>query len=421
MALLTRYVLQRFADPALERRYRVEQRGRQARFIRALTLIIASSMLVFLVVNALIRSEGLTSIGFAQLSFVPLLLGYAWAAGRPSYVENWWIDGSFFLAVQPGLLFNVQAVTESGASGWAFHNQMTYGLQLTLACACLSIAASVLVYLLLTVGSIINLGLLLSAYGYAYEPTLYTVFQFSVFALLLLYVNWAIDDKARRLFKARSELSAERDKSELLLANVLPPPVASRLRSQEAVADDFPNVAVIFADIVGFTRVSKHIGARATVEMLNAFFSRADHGLELFGIEKVKTIGDAYMAVSGALTKPPRPEKAAIDFAIFLVHEAHRVGERLGLEIKVRVGINSGPVVGGVISSKRLSYDYWGDTINVAARLQGLAREDGITVSEAVHAAIGDSYPFLPPRRVNLKNLGGASVFDLDLEEELSR
>jgi len=197
-------------------------------------------------------------------------------------------------------------------------------------------------------------------------------------------VNWAIDDKARRLFKARNELSIEREKSDDLLEAVLPAPVATRLRGQEEVADDSPEVTIILADIVGFTRISEKLGARGTVEMLNAVFSRADHGCDLFGIEKVKTIGDAYMAVAGALTKPPRPQKAAVDFSVFLINEARRVGEDLGLDIRIRIGVNSGPVLGGVISSKRLSYDYWGDTINVAARLQGLAYEDVITVSEAI-------------------------------------
>ena len=134
-------------------------------------------------------------------------------------------------------------------------------------------------------------------------------------------------------------------------------------------------------------------------------------------MEKVKTIGDCYMAVSGALTKPPRPEKAAVDFSVFLVREAHRVGEQLGIDLKVRIGINTGEMIGGVIGSMRLSYDYWGDTINVAARLQGLAYEDGITVSEAIYEQIKDSYNFHPPREATLKNLGARFVHDIDMGE----
>ena len=103
---------------------------------------------------------------------------------------------------------------------------------------------------------------------------------------------------------------------------------------------------------------------------------------------------------------------------MFLVREAHRVGEQLGIDLKVRIGINTGEMIGGVIGSMRLSYDYWGDTINVAARLQGLAEPDGITVSEAIWQATRDSYPYDPPRVAHLKNLGDSDVYDLHLDRE---
>ena len=196
----------------------------------------------------------------------------------------------------------------------------------------------------------------------------------------------------------------------------MPAEIAERLRNNEQVSDAHEHVAIVFADIVGFTRISKALGSKGTVDMLNLLFARADHGCGLFGMEKVKTIGDCYMAVSGALTKPPRPEKAAVDFSVFLVREAHRVGEQLGIDLKVRIGINTGEMIGGVIGNMRLSYDYWGDTINVAARLQGLAEPDGITVSKAIWDLTKDSYPYDPPRVAHLKNLGDSDVYDIHLD-----
>ena len=421
MAFFFSRLVQRFPDPTLELGYIVEQRSRQARVTRTMAWIVGISILVFTLVNAVFMgAESFTAVGIAQMSFIPIILVYAWIVGQRWYLTNPFVDSIFFASITPGLLISIDEVTKSGTSGWQFHAQLTYGLQLTMAFGCLAFASSVLPFLMLTLGSIGFLFGVLYFRGLETATITYTVNSYATFAALLFYVNWAIDDKARRLFKARTELGIEREKSDNLLEAVLPAPVAARLRSQEAVADDFPEVTIIFADIVGFTRISEQLGARGTVEMLNAVFSRADHGCDLFGIEKVKTIGDAYMAVAGALTHPPRPQKAAVDFSVFLINEGRRVGEELGLDIKIRIGVNTGPVLGGVISSKRLSYDYWGDTINVAARLQGLAFEDGITVSEAIYEKIKDSYNFHPPREATLKNLGARFVYDIDMGEDVA-
>ena len=121
------------------------------------------------------------------------------------------------------------------------------------------------------------------------------------------------------------------------------------------------------------------------------------------------------MAVTNAITRPPRPHKAAIDFAVWLRGEALKVGRDFGTDLRLHVGNASGPAIGGVISAKRLSYDYWGHTVNLAARLQDSVGADGIAVSEPVWRAVRDSYPFHPPRLVMLKGVGETSVYDVDL------
>ena len=172
---------------------------------------------------------------------------------------------------------------------------------------------------------------------------------------------------------------------------------------------------VVFADLVGFTALSQRLGPARIVELLDAYFERADQGTDLFALEKVKTIGDAYMAIAGALTRPPRPAKAAVDFAVWLRGEAGSVGRDFGVELRLHVGIAGGPAIGGVTGAKRLNYDYWGDTVNLAARLQDSVGADGIAISESVWLAVRDSYPFKPPRTVFLKGMGETSVYDLDL------
>ena len=199
---------------------------------------------------------------------------------------------------------------------------------------------------------------------------------------------------------------------------MLPAPVSERLKSNQVVADSFDAIVVVFVDLVGFTPLSQRLGPVGIVELLNAFFGRADQGTDLFGLEKVKTIGDAYMAVAGAIVPTPRPAKAAVDFAVWLRSEARQVGRRFELDLRLHVGIASGPAIGGVTGSKRFSYDYWGPTVNLAARLQDSVGPDGIAVSAAIRETVGDSYRFRPERSVTLKGLGATPIFDLDLAVE---
>ena len=172
----------------------------------------------------------------------------------------------------------------------------------------------------------------------------------------------------------------------------------------------------MFVDVVGFTTMASTLPARRVVELLNAFFAYADKGVDLFGLDKVKTIGDAYMAVSGAMTRPPRPSKAALDFACYLIEGARELGHDFGVDFRLHVGINTGPAIGGVISAKRISYDYWGDTINLASRLQDAAPANGVSVSESTWRLVNDAYPFAPPRTVTLKGMGDVPVYDLQFD-----
>ena len=181
------------------------------------------------------------------------------------------------------------------------------------------------------------------------------------------------------MFAANLALDAERAKTEELLYNVLPQEVAARLRAGEAVADAFSDVTVVFVDLVGFSRLAKRLSPGHLVQLLNAYFSAGDRCAERHGLEKVKTIGDAYLAVAGGMASRGADASAAIAFARELIARARGAqSSEHGIELKARVGIHVGPVVGGVIGSRRLAYDYWGDTMNIASRLQGVAPPNGI-------------------------------------------
>jgi class 3 adenylate cyclase len=246
--------------------------------------------------------------------------------------------------------------------------------------------------------------------GIADISRVYTLSNFSTFCLFALYFNWDIDRRARQVFTTNAELEAERHKTEELLYNVLPQEVAARLKAGEAVADSFSDLSVIFVDVVGFSRLAKRLAPGRLVKQLNAFFSAADRCAERHGIEKVKTIGDAYLAVAGGMGSAGADSRSALHFARDLIAELAEFGDDGGIALEVRIGVHTGPVVGGVIGSSRLAYDYWGDTMNIASRLQGIAPPNGVAVSEATWYETRHLHSFTPQRAM-LKGIGEIDVY----------
>ena len=416
MSALERLVFQRFDDTRVEHRYRFEQRVRQARFTRAMAIIAAAMFATYSLFNPLfIAWPAVLGVALGHFSFIPLLIVYSWYVGQPGYPANRFADLALFILAQPGMFYAARVFAATGVSDWTFGTLLCYNVMVALAFACLAFAASVRRFFWLTLASVVYLLGALVVDGLSGSAIFYTGVFYGAYAILIFYLNWAIDDKARALFATGVSLAAERTKSDNLLENILPRAVAERLRLGQAVADDYPEIAIVFVDVVGFTTMANTLPARRVVELLNAFFAIADKGVDLFGLDKVKTIGDAYMAVSGAMTRPPRPSKAALDFACYLIEGARDLGHDFGVDFRLHVGINTGPAIGGVISAKRISYDYWGDTINLASRLQDVAPAGGVAVSASTYALVRDSYAFAPPRTVALKGLGDVEVYDLEV------
>ena len=379
-----------------------------------MAIIAAAMFATYSLFNPLfIAWEDVRGVALGHFSFVPMLIAYSWYVGRPGYPTNRWADIALFVGAQPGMYHAARVFAATGASDWSFGPLLTYNVMVALTFACLAFAASVRRFFGLTLASIFYLQTMLVLDGQSASKLFFTGTYYGAFAILMFYLNWAIDDKARALYATGVKLATEREKSDNLLENILPRAVAERLRLGQAVADDYPELAIVFVDVVGFTTMASTLPARQVVELLNAFFAYADRGVDLFGLDKVKTIGDAYMAVSGAMTRPPRPSKAALDFACYLIDGAKDLGHDFGVDFRLHVGINTGPAIGGVISAKRISYDYWGDTINLASRLQDVAPANGVAVSAATFELVRDSYEFAPPRKVALKGMGEVDVYDL--------
>jgi guanylate cyclase len=228
---------------------------------------------------------------------------------------------------------------------------------------------------------------------------------------LCTYVMLAyfVEQRAR----AHQALAAEQERSERLLLNVLPEPIAARLKRESGViAEHYDSVSVVFADLVGFTERSVVMAPRELVALLDQIFSAFDRVVDAEGLEKIKTIGDAYMAAGGL--PEPRPghleaaARAALAMRAEIADLAHRGGHPW---LAVRIGIDAGPAVAGVIGRRKFIYDLWGDTVNTASRMESHGLPGQIQVTERVAAALSGSFDLRPRGVVDVKGKGPMRTF----------
>jgi class 3 adenylate cyclase len=208
--------------------------------------------------------------------------------------------------------------------------------------------------------------------------------------------------------RVKSEALEQKNReNELLLLNILPGEIADRLKGGEGtIADSFADVTVLFADLVGFTVMSSNVGAAEVVSRLNGLFTRFDEIAASLEVEKIKTIGDAYMAVCGL----PRPQadhtERILQMAIRMLEATRSYSRAIGIPLDLRIGINSGPVVAGVIGATKFIYDLWGDTVNIASRMESHGVPGSIQVTRSVYDKLKGSYAFNPRGTIDIKGKG---------------
>jgi len=215
-------------------------------------------------------------------------------------------------------------------------------------------------------------------------------------------------ENLEELVKQRTkELIAEKQTSERLLLNVLPGPIADRLKTGESlIVDRFENVSVLFADLVGFTTHASKTSPEELVTMLNELFSLFDKLAEQHGLEKIKTIGDAYMVVAG-IPQPVADHATAIaHMATDMVNGLEAYAKRTGSELGIRIGIHTGSVVAGVIGTKKFIYDLWGDTVNTASRMESTGVPGRVQVSEATYLLLKDQFELEERGEIEVKGKG---------------
>lgn len=210
------------------------------------------------------------------------------------------------------------------------------------------------------------------------------------------------------------KLADEQEKSERLLLNILPKPIAERLKQGEStIADSFAEVTVLFADLVGFTKLSAHLSPAELVEMLNEIFSAFDELAEKYGLEKIKTIGDAYMVVGGLPTPSTDHAESIAEMALDMLAIIAAFSTQEGKTLKLRIGINTGPVEAGVIGTKKFTYDLWGDTVNTANRMESHGQPGAIQLTVNTYERLKDKFILEERGIIDVKGKGAMMTYFL--------
>ncbi len=206
----------------------------------------------------------------------------------------------------------------------------------------------------------------------------------------------------------------EKEKADRLLRNILPEKVARTLKDRDGViAEEFGSVSVLFADIVDYTAYANRKSAAEVVSKLDGIFDRFDRLADRHGLEKIKTIGDAYMVVGGLPVPRSDHCRASAAMALDMLEAIATVERDDGVPFALRIGLHAGPVVAGVIGRRKFAYDLWGDTVNVASRLEATGKPGEIRVSDAVHRLLEGEFTFEPLGRVAMKGVGDVEVWNL--------
>jgi class 3 adenylate cyclase len=248
---------------------------------------------------------------------------------------------------------------------------------------------------------------------------IFFVLNFAAISVMIYSLLWYFASEKHKLRvqvdAQHAEIVLEKERSEKLLLNILPPAIAERLKRNEInIAQGHADVTVMFADIVGFTRMTEELSPVETVKILNDVFSMFDEIADKYHVEKIKTIGDAYMAAAGLDSGANvHYADAVANMAIEMQERVREYRERTLERVELRVGIGTGPVVAGVIGKKKFIYDMWGDTVNVAFRMASDAYSGAIQVDLMTYRRLHNRFKFDEAHEVEIKGKGRMQVFHL--------
>lgn len=402
----------RGADVALEAIYVREQRGTLAPAYFVFAVLGLAMAVVFAIALGFVLGPRALAIAHVACAEVAVAIAlYAAFARTRWFAEARWAELILFVAVLPGILGIVYALgLDEDRVGWPAHTVLFDNVIILVSFSTFAFVANFRAFAI-WFGVLIPIYVVwLFALGTPAAPATFNLISALTLAALAAFSNWTLSRQGFDIFVLQRSLREEQEKTERLLHSVLPPDIAERLKSGEAVADPFPAATVVFVDIVGSSALARRVSPVTFIETLNAIFAIADKHARLHRVEKVKTIGDAYLVVAGA--RGGGDATGALQFALGVIRDVASLSAERDLGIGIRAGLHTGPVIGGVIGSERAIYDYWGDTMNTAARLEAAARPNGVAVSEPVFRETSRVAAFDAPRTVMLKGIGAFEIYD---------
>ena len=239
-------------------------------------------------------------------------------------------------------------------------------------------------------------------------------FFFLAASVIGMFTGYALEAHARREYLQQQVIKTEREKSERLLLNILPEKIAIALKEkEEVIASEFKETSVLFADIVNFTPLASSLPPRIVVELLNELFSHFDALADKYGVEKIKTIGDCYMVASGVPTPCSHHAHVLACLALDILDYVKGHSFLNGLRLDLRIGINSGPLVAGIIGHRKFAYDLWGDTVNTASRMESHSSGGKIQISRATFELLKEDFIFEYAGKISIKGKGEMEVWYL--------
>ena len=404
--------LPRFADPKIERRYRD---ARLEHRLTALRVTITAGVFISMLFAALdlstIHDPSLPLFYVRVIGTVMLLAFFAAASlSKP----NRWIEPLCFGAMitQIALLTTMLALSSSVPASYNQPTELWLALGVASFVVCGGSFVDGLLLALCTICAFFVSVTVLHP-----EPPTVLWFHFAWLASTLGLValgSFVLDRMQHLAWWQAQELQVAEERIRSLLHNVLPTSIAARkLAGESTISDNFSEASVLFADVVGFTSLSARLESRQVVAMLNELFSRFDGIVARHGLEKIKTIGDCYMAAGGIPHAIPEHLARIAEAALQMLDEATQVRAPDGSKLSIRIGIHAGPVCAGVIGETKFIFDVWGDTVNMASRMESHGAAGRIQVTEAVRAALHDKYEFAGPRTVEVKGKGPSQTWYL--------
>lgn len=412
----------RFADEATEGRYQIISRNLRQPFVRIYAVLLLLMMLGYGLIHPFYARDDEMLWLSLYATLIMLTLGsYIAATFWPRYPAHAMVDFgallmlSLLIALSNVVLFDVLIEHHQSMHAIGSINRL-----IVTAFAAFALAGRMRLFLTWLVFDFLIFVLIALNEQTGGAGFLYAMMSYGSGALVMTAISFAIGRSSRGAFAMSEALDQERARNEEMLHNVLPAAAAERLKAGKLVADSFSDATVIFIDIVGFSTLAKRVSPGHLIELLNGFFRLADRCTVQCDVEKVKTIGDAYLAISGGNSPSRNSAASAVRFAQAVIAGLADIRAETGIEIHIRVGIHSGPVVGGVIGETRMAYDYWGETMNIAARIEGTAAPDGIAVSESTWARTQGLFAYGAPQMILLKGVGETPVYHLLAEDALA-